>query len=194
MDDSASLLHVNSADAIFHTKDGSTTILLDPRSTFTTSIFHCLYKSWVLLSPYPENVLKEMDVVCMMHNKYYISPEHEFLVIETKDQRDNIRLFILERTVSNQQDEAPIEPAKCPNIYKKMKQFTDATYARASSHSFSEFLTSESVSTADNIALSSVKSAASVSNSLDRSPNPKANDGFLGQDFVFMAGWQGENI
>jgi hypothetical protein len=94
----------------------SASLLLDPASKLPTTVFHCLYTSQALLNPNPNKVLKELDVVCIMHNKSYISPEQEFLVIEMQDQRENTRLFILKRTVSNQQDEAPIKPAKRTNM------------------------------------------------------------------------------
>jgi hypothetical protein len=58
--------------------------------------------------------------------------------------------------------------------------------------SLSEFLTS--VSTTEETTLSSAKSVDLASDSLDKSPTTPANDRFLGQDFVFMAGWQGENM
>jgi hypothetical protein len=40
--------------------------------------------------------LSEITVTCVMHNKMLLSPQHEFLIIETEDHNGNKTLLILE--------------------------------------------------------------------------------------------------
>lgn len=124
------------------TLDDSASLLLSPIGITETMFFLCLYTSWASLDANPESVLSDIDVVCLMHNKRSESSESddEFLVIETVDRRNVVRLFILERIASG------------------------CSLANLNS---------------DNITLSS---------------HDIPIDRFLGQDFVYKKGWQGENM
>ena len=171
------------------TMDDPASLLLDPAGILSTRIFHCLYKSWAVLNPNPDEVLTGLEVICIMHNKHHDYPEHDFLVVETKDRQRKTRLFILERNVSNQQDEAFIEPAKRDEKIKEV-----ATKAISGSDGSRLASIEEGSQSSISTTLSSPQSADLVSDSLDKPPTTPADDRFLGESYASKPKWQGKNI
>ena len=182
-------------DTIFQTGDGLAEELFNPSAILATRTFHCMYKVWAVLNPIPEQVLDGLQVVCIMHNKRIDSTEHEFLVIETVDRQEEKRLFILERTVKN--EDTSDTPCQRPSIYEKLKNLAEKVYSKVVKSDSNESRLEQGKSLTsfkDDVTLLFAQSADLVSDSIDKSPATPANDRFLGERYVITAKWQGENM
>lgn len=100
-----------------------TTMLLDPHCNMNTDNFLYTYISWASTPPSESkkykftsnNILQEFNIVCVMHNTLPATPEHDFLVIDTKDKVGNHRFFLLDRTVIGEgQDTDPTTDTLSP--------------------------------------------------------------------------------
>ncbi len=65
-------------------------LLFDPTNIFKTDIFLYLYTSRASrVSIDPDLVLDRFEVVFIWLNKVHKPPQHEFLIIETRDRQEN---------------------------------------------------------------------------------------------------------
>jgi hypothetical protein len=198
-------------------------ILFDPNITLKPSLFLYTFISWASIAPSnsdtnPEDILSRFKVQKIMYNKLPVSPEHEFLVIETVDRSQETKLFILDRTVATRRQGSitpdptadpiadPIDPiadleAHRRKIINRLKRFLDALSALISLPSDSQLTFMEEgspsidpLSITDKATLSLTETADLISDSLDLSDNSEAFDRFLGQNHVNLARWQGETV
>jgi hypothetical protein len=199
-------------------------IICDPNIMIRPSLFLLLFTSWASIPPRPsdanpEEILSQFTVQAIFHKKLSASPEHEFLLIETKKQSGEIKKFILDRTVSTTRDAttdttAATEPEACSlKIIERIKKLIRALVSVAASHpSHLTILDSEETSSvvyssgsqpgpafdplsiADKSTLSLTETASLVSDSLDISDNSPAFDRFLGENHVNAPRWKGEMV
>ena len=87
--------------------DNEAAMLLNPSSITHTDLFLYTLKSWgkefCASNPNYIEFLSQINVMVIMHNKMPQLPQHEFLVIETKDRLGRVTPVILERTVAHTQ-------------------------------------------------------------------------------------------
>jgi hypothetical protein len=197
-----------------------TSVLLDPNGILKTNNFLLIYSAWASQPPLglqPADILNQFKVVCIMHNKIPKSPEHEYLIAETKDLEGVTRLFILERTigkgeVTDSPDPIITTDPVSAKLFQRFKEFLDALWAAlagpAPSHlslmeegSLPPSPSSPSPSFAsglpdiiDTATLSATQSAECVSDSLDKGDHHPANDRFLGQNFVYDKRFAAQNV
>jgi len=173
-------------------------LLLNPTSV--TSVAQFLYNitSWASRTPNPDTIVNRFEIVCIVHNKNRSPPEHEYLVIETKDTKQDgrVRFFILERTASNEPDTSIVEndnSKKISETIEQMKRLASAVQSstQSSLESMEEGL--KSLSIKDELTLSSVKSADLLSNSL-KSVRAPAVDNFLGESYACKHEYCGEMV
>jgi len=189
-------------------------VILEPSAILKMDIFLFVYNAWGSKPPLglePDDILSWFEVVCIMHNKLHRSPEHECLILETKDKEGVTRLFILERMVSRQGEltDSPdpiisTDPIST-RLFEKFKEFVETVWATlagslpshlslmeegslpsssSSSSSSSPSLASSFTDIIDMTTLSAAQSAEFVSVSLDKADNCPATDWFLGQNFI----------
>ena len=215
------LLPRNLFSLFFSPMESQAGCLMEPGSTTSTGLFLLALRGWgydFLSSepdPDPSKFLEEVQVTCILHNKMPASPEHEFLVIETKDREGFVRPLILERTVRLQgdQDSADLESAQntapgqgARKLFERFQQIyrTMLPPGPESSEEGSSLLpqtspTASALSLVDRLTTSSALSADLISQPLysklfKEVRDTPAIDRFLGQDYVFSAEWQGQNI
>ena len=170
-----------------------------------------------------DDFLSQVQVTCILHNKMPQSPEHEFLVVETKNLGGAINTFILERTVRLPPDDTS-KPSSSSNPSKpgdgfnrlstRVHQIYRTIMPSAQPRPHSDDLELESLepllppqrppspasqlSMIDRLTASAAISTQLVSESLRSNikdiQNSDAEDHFLGEDFVYSPEWLGENI
>jgi hypothetical protein len=193
--------------------DDHATHLLDPNSATQTHLFRLVLRGWgsefCESNPDIKDFLSQIEVTCIMHNKMPRSPEHEYLIIETRDRLGNIKPLILERTVGLPGDgdtSVPSPPGEGPiRLYKQIKQIAcetlmsgfDPNLASMEEGSLPKSSFS-SLSVIDRATLSSTQSADLLSESirakLDDLHDSPAVDQFLGEKYVFSVNWHGQYI
>ena len=93
-------------------------LLLNPAGIKDTGNFQYIISSWATQLNYPKDILDRFEVVCIMHNKNPAPPEHEYLLIKTKDlTNEDTLFFVLEQTVSNEVT-TPVTDINGPIIWK----------------------------------------------------------------------------
>lgn len=177
-----------------------TKILLDPSRSFDTDSFLLTYTTWASQPSVEtdfkcrqENILNEFDVELIMHNKVPSGTEHEFLIIDTKDQQGVHRIFLLERTLG----ESRVEPAapESTNLAEKLMNAATSAYALSKDPSTSplrameEGSSSQRLSSKDHITLSATQIANIISDSVDKGPHINAKDRFLGGKHLTLPRW-----
>jgi hypothetical protein len=191
--------------------------LLNHDSAFQTRASLLLFRGWGTefyeKTPDVEQFLSQIEVTCLMHNKMPNSPEHEYLVVETRDRLGNIKCLILERTVRLPGDgDTDTDVASPPGeglikLMKKIKKIASESLMSGSdpdpilasmeegSLPHSSF---SSLSAIDRATIASTQSADLLSESirvkLDELHDSPAVDQFMGEKFVFSANWHGQNI
>jgi hypothetical protein len=185
-----------------------TRILFHPRSIMNTDNFLYTYTNWASTPPIlsknykftSKDILHEFSILCLIHVKRPVAPEHEYLVIDTIDKSGNHQFFGLERMGSDEGHDAgpqDIPEDRSRNPGRKLKDSCSASCMdplaalEQSSH-----LTSADclqIST-DNITVSSVHSAALLLKSIDKSPGTPAIDRIFGQSYVVSPTRSGQNV
>jgi hypothetical protein len=149
-------------------------------------------------SPRPEIVLDRLNVVWIWLNKHTEQPEHEYIIIETKDSQDRkTRLFIIDRSIQKPESTTTKKKdSKRPNT-GSYQHLTDFILSPSNSISSMEegTLTPASTSTlyppvsfptpqhsiADTLSLSAAKASQSISESLDKEDKIESVDRILGE-------------
>lgn len=192
--------------------DPQADLLLNPNYTLATSIFRHILCQWGAEFCETHNdttgnqFLSEIEVICIMHNKMPTDPEHEFLVIETKNRLGISRHLILERTVGDH-DPAMQNASPGDGFLKLSKKFTEAAYdtiagGRPEYHTSIEegttSLISSSLNPIDKATLMSARSVDILSETfnlrIDELNAAPAIDQFLGERYVFSSNWHGQNV
>ena len=189
--------------------DEQATILLNKNSTTLTAMFLLGLRGWwsefCHSNPDPTLFLSQIRVTCIMHNKMPLSPEHEFLIIETQDREGTKTPLILERTVGLQRETGEtdrindISPDGLNRLYKKIKRIaSDALTSGNKLGSMEEETIRRTLTLMDRFTMSTTQSADLLSESLnlkiDEIHDSSAIDHFLGENFVFSSNWHGQNI
>jgi hypothetical protein len=188
---------------------GIANMLLNDSAVTKTDFFFSAFSLWAReymeTAPDPtlDNFLKEIEVTCVMHNKMATSPEHEFLILETKHRETGaVRPLILERTIEDQDPKASTAEKSPGEAYNRLLNTIRSMASAPSSiasmeegHSSSSSLSS--LSNVDKLTVVSTQVADVLSRSTELSDKftaCDANDQFLGQKFVFDSKWHGENV
>lgn len=193
--------------------DEQASVLLNKNSATQTSMFLLALRGWgsefCESNPDPALFLSQIRVTCIMHNKMPLSPEHEFLVVETQDREGMKTSLILERTVELQRETGDtdrindISPGEgLIRLFKKIKRIACDTLTSGSQPSdlgsMEEGLIRRPLSIIDKATMSSTQSFDVLSESLklklDDLHTSPAVDHFLGENYVFSPNWQGRNI
>ena len=67
-------------------------ILMDPDVDQDTSSFYYMFKSWASQSTNPEAIIERFQVMALRHLQRKESPEHEYIVIETEDRKNDNKI------------------------------------------------------------------------------------------------------
>lgn len=120
----------------------------------------------------PGTVLDRLEVVWIWLNKDPDPPEHEYIIVETKDSQDGkIRYFIFDRTVGTAN--AP-EPSRPISPLSSMEEGTPTHYPPVS-------FPSPQHSLGDALSLSTIETSQAVLDSLDKGEKTAAFDRILGE-------------
>jgi hypothetical protein len=176
---------------------------LDPDVIIKPAHFLYLFTSWAPKAP--PNFLDDYRVVTFMLNNMPKPPEHEFIILETLDKECTSRLFILERTIHNEQRPTITADRPDTKLYQKAKKLATTALSTLTqgadplslmeegpAHSSSSSVASLSI--IDTLSLSATQSADMVSDSLHKSYNVPAIDQFLGENFVHRPQFAGQNV
>lgn len=213
-------------------RTGAEEHIFNPKLCQDTNLFLFLFKEWakraseVSNNKDAPNVLERFDVVSITHSKVEHSGEHEFLIIETSDGDHPDRettSFILERTVTNEEQVTESEPKK--RIGKGLGTL-GSVLARTDSHIITSMeegdaqpsgSNSESLSFSfDGLAISDITDRISILfpytfdrlsvtdlvtlistqafHSLNKIPVYEAADRWLGENHVSSKKWHGECV
>jgi len=189
--------------------DTQSDILLGPNHSTATSVFRCILTSWgsvflakLDLQSDPSSLshfLSQIEVTSIIHNKMPNPPEHEFIIIETRDRLGKVKSLILERTVGLPGGSQSASPNTSPGegILSLIRQLLMPSSSTPESMEEGNIWRSfKSLSSYDQASLLAIHSAALVSDSLKGQANDKspAIDQFLGENYVFSQNWHGENV
>ena len=158
----------------------------------------------------PADILSQFKVQTISHIKMPMSPEHEFLVIETVDQSDKPYLFILERRPSETRtgvtpvvDSSTYRTRLVDKLKKLIKTMTNfivpiESHLMSNKEGFSSSSSSsfafDSLSIGDKATLSLIQTSDLMSDSLEKSDNTLAIDRFLGQNYLRSTRYHGQIV
>ena len=155
--------------------------------------FLYLFTSWATLPApplLPKDIIDRFYVTCIIHSKHPDSPEHEFLIIETKDTTDDsIRFLVLERNISDVKSPTAKENT---DLIEKFNRLLRTVVGPSPLASLEEGHGS-GLTTSDRISVASVESVDGVLDSLKISGNHLADDHFIGGD-IFTTRFMGHVV
>ena len=104
-------------------------LLWNAQSIYDVGIFLYMLSTWASQSPDPQAILDHFVVDCITHNKNPVAPEHEYLIIETKDLvKEDVFFLILERTISNEEvDSLPVSSKPPPPLDFSLTSLEEGT-------------------------------------------------------------------
>ena len=159
-----------------HTMDFNWNSIIDPILYQSTSHFRQFFIQAASDSASPESILDRITVVSIRLNKNLQSPEHEYLIVETKDSKDhNVRFFLIDRIDRpGQQLAEPNSDPGQPGLGSNATSSSDSPLYLSSMEGVPPPaipppipFTPHQLSFGDKITLSITKSSKSISNSLD---------------------------
>jgi hypothetical protein len=177
-------------------------ILLHPDHANQTDIFLYVLTSWASGCKDPKAITDRFQVVTLMHIKSRETPQHEFVLLETKD-RDNVnddevQFFILERnvdlesTVTTNQDPA----LALSQLFEAFKRLARAGLG-SSLASMEEGTTSmKMMGFGDELSVCTMETANSIMESLRKAHKNMAVDHFkfMGCDRTFPKHYHGQIV
>lgn len=166
-------------------------LLLCPVSPLNTSIFLFLMKSLASGCSDSNSIINNYRVECIIHSKNTHAPEHEYLVIETKDDADNRFHFILERNVSEEitSSVSAEDTHRLQQSFDIFKRFLRTAMGSSELASLEEGTGQIS----DAFSVLSVESTDMMLDSLGKSGNRAAVDQFVGGD-IFVKKYLGRVV
>ena len=183
------------------TMDTPETILMDPDVIQDTSSFYYMFKSWASQSTNPEAIIERFQITALRHLKIKKSPEHEYLVIETEDRKDDnkTRHFILERNTSSRKAPGATQNYEEDKLGETLDQIKRVATSAASTILGSELSSLEegtvsSLSLFDESTLSVVHAADLVSDTFNITKKVAATDRFLGGNYVKNYKYHGQEV
>lgn len=181
--------------------DTESQILLSPNLDTGTELFQYSFSELACNTQSDNDVLRRLEVRCIMHNKLPDGPQHEFLVIETVDrfERDKVRLFILERTMSSQ--DTVIDSVRDPSDRKLHTRIATACSPLSADSNSSSKPEEEqpnrhtgTLTIADKLTVASTQSADIISDALSNAQKYPAKDRFLGGNAIRLKRWHKEIV
>jgi hypothetical protein len=173
-------------------------ILLDPARSFDVDTFLLTFKSWASnpasnFQFQSKNVLEEFVVEFLIHNKCISEPQHEFVLVDTKDKSDVRRIFILDLTAGKQLDSddtnngetflGNISKAAILAYHTMTREDESTTSLRALEESTP--LSSDALSTSDKLTVAAVQLADGISrDSVEKLAQRQAYNRILGENFL----------
>lgn len=173
--------------------------LLFEAATSSTKLFNFIISSWAHRSKDPKSIKDRFKVVCIIHSKNPEPPEHEYLIVETKDSKDDKSYFhILERFASlPTKSIIPSEESdKVGKLLTTIRRLSKMLLGSSPLASIEEGLgTTSRLTPSDELSVCSIQTVDLVMDSLGKSQWSRfAVDNFVGGSQVFEKQYHGRVV